>query len=44
LFIFGCGGINDDFAKGIAIYDKDLNLVNIFESKNNVFSMVSIDE
>jgi hypothetical protein len=44
LFIFGCGG-NDgnDCAKGIAIYNKDLNLVDIFESKNNVICMKSID-
>jgi hypothetical protein len=40
LFIFGCGGSD---AKGIAIYDKDLNLLNIFESKEGVACMKSID-
>jgi hypothetical protein len=42
LFIFGCRG-NDDLSKGIAIYDKDLNLINVFEYHADVICMKSID-
>jgi hypothetical protein len=44
LFLFGCGGYNDDFSKGLAIYDKDFNIVNTFETKDAVYFMIAIDK
>jgi hypothetical protein len=41
-FIFGFGSYSD-FDNGIAVYDKDLNMVNTFESKRTVSCMMSID-
>jgi hypothetical protein len=44
VLIFGCGGYNDDYSHGIAVYDKDLNMIKAFETKNSVFNIISLDK
>jgi hypothetical protein len=45
MLIFGCGSFNSFFcfSKGIAVYDKDLNMINTFESIESVNFIMSID-